>query len=121
MGDSSAMQDLSDMGFTYQRLCCKVLSSCKGDVKATVRRLVWLERRGMQCGTALSYSDLKCLKTGTISGDTMERLMEIDVAELKTKSAAAERLLNWLLALVLKDPPSPQKAGMLVHTLACVS
>merc|ERR1719421_2625070 len=99
---SSEMQDLWDMGFTDQRLCCKVLSSCKGNVKATVKRLVQLERCGMRCGTALSYSELKCLKASTISGDTMEKLMEINVAELKAKSSAAEGLLNWLLALFIR-------------------
>merc|ERR1711988_903246 len=96
-----------------------VLARCEGDVKAAVKRLVQLERRGVRHrGAMLTYGGVTAFKASAISDEAMDRIVSIDTAEIKSKSAAAEGLLSWLQAVALKDPPSPQKAGMLVHTIA---
>merc|ERR1712167_212655 len=54
-------------------------------------------------------------KSGAIPDDVMEKIMGLDIAKVKGQSVAAAGIFEWLLSAV--DPPSPQKAGMLVHTL----
>merc|ERR1711998_736571 len=111
------VQDLCEMGFEGS-LSKDALIRCKGSVKAAVKYLMQLERRGVRYeSAALTYSAVKGFKAGSISDEAMERIMEIDMADLSSKSAAAAGLLSWLRIVALRDPPSPEKTGMLVHTL----
>jgi len=68
----------------------------------------------------LSYGAVRRLKGdgGKVSSEAMDAIMAIDVAEVSAVSAAVGDLLQWVMAIALKEPPSPDKAGMLVHTLA---
>lgn len=116
---AAEVQDLYDMGFEDRRLSREVLAFSKGDIKAAVKRLMQLERRGVRHKrAALTYKDVKGFKGSAISDDAMEGIMAINTLELSLKSAAAGRFVGWLWDVALQDPPSPQKAGMLVHTLA---
>merc|ERR1712100_510952 len=70
---------------------------------------------GQSLAEIVPYRDITAVKRGAIPDDVMEKIMGLDIAKVKGQSVAAAGIFEWLLSAV--DPPSPQKAGMLVHTL----
>merc|ERR1712216_462258 len=66
------VKDLCEMGFEGS-LSQDALIRCKGSVKAAVKYLMQLERRGVRYeSAALTYSAVKGFKAGSISDEAMD-------------------------------------------------
>merc|ERR1711998_550491 len=76
---AAEVQDLYDMGFEDCRLSREVLAFSKGDIKAAVKRLMQLERRGVRHKrAALTYKDVKGFKGKTNTKKAKEGTMAIN-------------------------------------------